>query len=190
MLPWLSNSVLPCNWTLLAESASGGALQDGRVGLQTPDQEDLWASGMTGNDPRDFSVLSPSTTSALFYSGLTFLHLQRLCFIHSSVHSSSICSAVTWGKTTEQNNAPSCFWFCEGWPCFPVCCRSFSLNRSMNDTAKGDLREQSSLLLRFTIAKTLSRMYIDFTVATFADLPLNDFSSYFKVKTDCNHQRF
>lgn len=59
----------------------------------------------------------------------------------------------------------------------------------MNDTAKGDLLEQSSLLLRFAIAKTLS-MYIDFTVATFVDLPLNDFSSYFKVKTDCNHQRF
>lgn len=60
----------------------------------------------------------------------------------------------------------------------------------MNATAKRDLLEQSSLLLRFTIAKTLSRMYIDFTVAAFADLPLNDFSSYFKVKMDCNHQRF
>lgn len=48
------------------ESASGGALQGGRVGLQTPDQEDLWASGMTGNGPRDFSVLSSSTASALF----------------------------------------------------------------------------------------------------------------------------
>lgn len=93
-------------------------------------------------------------------------------------------------KATEQNNAPSCFCFCEGWPRFPVCCRSISLNRSLSATAKRDLLEQSSLLLRFTIAKTLSRMYIDFTVATFADLPLNDFSSYFKVKADCNHQRF
>lgn len=83
------NSVLPCNWTLLAESASGGALQGGRVGLQTPEQEDLWASGMTGNDPRDFSVLSSSTASAVVYTLVLLSYICKGCVLFtaaSTVH--------------------------------------------------------------------------------------------------------